>query len=114
MNTLEEAARSFVVSAKANRLLERNRSAVLLLRAREATFSQIHDLFVQHGVVVSESSITRFCRKHRAELQQLRLKLEQETDLESGPPVIALSLSPASPSTSLIKGRKIRDLRGEV
>jgi hypothetical protein len=114
MNTLEEAARSFVVSAKANRLLERNRSAVLLLRAREATFSQIHDLFAQHGVVVSESSITRFCRKHRAELQRLRLEQEQETDLSPGFLPTTVSIGPASPASSLIRGQKIRDLRGEV
>ena len=78
MNALETAARDFVVSVKAGRLLERHRSAVLMLRAKDATFAQIQELLAQHGVFISESSITRFCRKHGAEVQRLRLQLEQD------------------------------------
>ena len=109
MNALETAARNFVVSAKAGRLLERHRATVLMLRAKDATFSQIQDLLAQNGVIVSESSIRRFCRTHRAETQRLRLQLEQEFDLRSGSPPI-----PATAPTALAQGRKIRDLRGPV
>ena len=80
MNALETAARNFVASPKAGRQLERHRAIVLMLRTKEANLSQIQDMLVQHGVIVSESSITRFCRKHRAETQRLRLQLEQEID----------------------------------
>jgi DNA-binding MurR/RpiR family transcriptional regulator len=111
MNALETAVRNFVVSPKAGRLLERHRSTVLMLRAKDATFSQIQDLLAQHGVIVSESSITRFCRKHRAETQRLRLQLEQEFDLPSSPAPTRVPLSPALP---LDQGRKLRDLRGDV
>lgn len=111
MNALEIAARNFVVSPKAGRHLERHRSTVLTLRAKYATFSQVQDLLAQHGVIVSESSITRFCRKHRAEIQRLRLQLEQEIDSQSVSPSIPATAPPAPP---LIQGRKIRDLRGEV
>jgi len=109
MNALEIAAHNFVVSPKAGRELERHRATVLILRAKDATFSQIQDLLAQHGVIVSESSTTRFCRKHRAEIQRLRLQLEQEFDL----------LSPSAPVTAptalpLNQSRKIRDLRGPV
>jgi DNA-binding MurR/RpiR family transcriptional regulator len=91
MNALETAARAFVVSPKAGRQLERHRATVLILRAKDATFLQIQDMLAQHGVAVSESSITRFCRKHRAEIQRLRLQLEQEFDPPSGtPPVRAV------------------------
>jgi DNA-binding MurR/RpiR family transcriptional regulator len=111
MNALEIAARNFVVSPKAGRLLERHRATVLMLRAKDATFSQIQDLLVQHGVIVSESSITRFCRKHRAETQRLRLQLEQEFDSPSRSPSIPVTV----PSAPLLnQGRKIRDLRGPV
>jgi len=110
MNALETAARNFVVSARAGRQLERHRSTVLTLRAKDATFSQIQDLLAQHGVIVSESSITRFCRKHRAETQRLRLQLEQEFDLPFGSPSITAP-APVPPPT---QGRKIRDLRGPV
>jgi DNA-binding MurR/RpiR family transcriptional regulator len=82
-------------------------ATVLMLRAKDATFSQIQDLFAQHGVIVSESCITRFCRKHHAEVQRLKFQLEQEFDLPSPPPSI--------PATApLTQGRKIRDLRGPV
>jgi hypothetical protein len=110
MNALETAARNFAVSAKAGRLLERHRSAVLTLRAKDASFSQIQDLLAQHGAIVSESSIIRFCRKHRAVIQRLRLQLDQEFDLPSGLP----SLPATAPAPLLTQSRKIRDLRGPV
>ena len=109
MTALETAARNFVVSPKAGQHLERHRATVQTLRAKDVTFLQIQDLLAQHGVIVSESSITRFCRKHLAETQRLRLQLEQEVDLPSGSPSI-----PATVSTALTQGRKIRDLRGPV
>jgi hypothetical protein len=83
MNALEIATRNFVVTPKAGRQLERHRATVLMLRAKDATFSQIQDLLAQHGVIVSESSITRYCLKHRAEIQCVRLQLEQEADSSS-------------------------------
>jgi DNA-binding MurR/RpiR family transcriptional regulator len=111
MNALEIAARNFVVSPKAGPLLERHRATVLMLRAKDATFSQIQELLAQHSVIVSESSITRFCRKHRAEIQRLRLQLEQEADSLSVSPVTSATTNPVP---SLIQGRKLRDLRGDV
>jgi DNA-binding MurR/RpiR family transcriptional regulator len=109
MNALETAARNFVVPPKARRQLERHRATVLMLRAKDATFSQVQDLLAQHGVIVSESSITRFCRKHRAETQRLRLQLEQEFDVPSiSTPVTPPIAQPLTPS------RKMRDLRSPV
>ena len=109
MNALEIAARNFVVSPKAGRHLERHRSTVLTLRAKDVTFSQVQDLLAQHGVIVSESSITRFCRKHRAEIQRLRLQLEQEFDVPSTSTLV-------TPPTAqpLTQSGKMRDLRGPV
>jgi DNA-binding MurR/RpiR family transcriptional regulator len=109
MNALEAAARNFVVSPKAGRHLERHRSTVLTLRAQDATFSQVQDLLAQHGVIISESSITRFCRKHRAEIERLRLQLEQDFDVPS-------TSTPVTPATAqpLTQSRKRRDFRGPV
>ncbi len=109
MNALETATRNFVVSPKAGRELERHRATVLMLRAKDATFSQIQDLLAQYGVIVSESSITRFCRKHRAEIQRLRLQLEQDID-------VASTSTPVTPPMAqpLTQSRKMRDLRGPV
>jgi DNA-binding MurR/RpiR family transcriptional regulator len=111
MNALDIAVRNFVVSPKAGRQLELHRATVLMLRAKDATFSQIQDLLAHHDVTISESSITRFCRKHRAEIQRLRLQLEQEADLPSIPPAAFATVHAARP---LIQGRKLRDLRGDV
>ena len=111
MNALEIAARNFVTSTKAGLLLERHRSAVLTLRAKGATFSQIQDLLARHNMTVSESSITRFCRKHLAEIQRLRLRLEQEVDLPSGSPPVR-AMAPTAPP--LTQGGKMRDPRGPV
>jgi hypothetical protein len=111
MISLEIAARNFVVSPKSGRLLERHRSTVLMLRAKDATCLQIQDLLSQHGVMVSESSITRFCRKYLAEIQRLRLQLEQQVDLPSGSLPIRATVPTAPPST---QSRRLRDLRGPV
>lgn len=118
-STIEEAARHFVSAPKAFKLLEEHRSAVLTLRAREATYAQICDLLKVHQIIVSEAAITRFCRKHRAEVQRLRLRQEQEID----EPVHSVTASRSPISTPAISitpnpiastSRKVRDLRGEV
>jgi DNA-binding MurR/RpiR family transcriptional regulator len=111
MNALDTAARNFVVMPKAARLLERHRSTLLTLRAKGATFSQIQELLARHGVILSESSITRFCRKHIAEIQRLRLQLEQEVDLPSGSQPVRATAATLPPSA---KDKKMRDLRGPV
>jgi hypothetical protein len=111
MNTLDTAARNFVVSPKAGRHLERHRATVLMLRAKDATFSQIQDLLAQHGVIVSESSITRFCRKHRAEIRRMWVQVEREFDSPPGSPPVSTTVAFAPPIT---QGRKIRDFRGPV
>jgi DNA-binding MurR/RpiR family transcriptional regulator len=107
MNSLETAARNFVVPPKAGRQLERHRATVLMLRAKDAAFSQIQNLLSRHGVMVSELSITRFCRKHLAEIQRLQLQLEQEIESPSIP-----ARTPTSPL--LAQAGKVRDLRGPV
>lgn len=110
MTSLDTTARNFIVVPKAARHLERHHSAVLTLRAKEATFSQIQEVLAQHSVTVSESSITRFCRKHLAEIQRLRLQLEEEVNLPSGSPSVRATVLAAPPSTP----KKMRDLRGPV
>jgi len=109
MNALEFAARNFVVSPKARQQPERHRATVLILRAKDATFSQIQDLLAHHDVTISESSITRFCRKHRAEIQRLRLQLEQEADLPSIPPAAFATVHAARP---LISGHAASAITG--
>jgi DNA-binding MurR/RpiR family transcriptional regulator len=116
---IDEAALKFIPAPKFFKLLERHRAAVLTLRAREASYTQIQDLLKEHHVFVSEPAIARFCRKYRDELQRLRLLLEQETDAApaSSPaakPPAPISTVSITPNSTAHTSRKMRDLRGEV
>jgi len=118
-STIEEAARHFVSPPKAFKLLELHRSAILTLRARGATYAQICDLLKEYRVIVSEAAITRFCRKHRAEVQRLRLLQEQEVDepatsTPASRPMISTPAITVTPNPTAPTSRKVRDLRGEV
>ena len=115
-SSLDQAALKFVVTPKFFRLLEEHRTAVLTLRARGASYAQIHDFMNEHQLFVSETAIARFCRKNRHELRRLQLLLEQETDSPPVPfkpsaslPILSPILNPTAPLAP-----KIRDLRGDV
>ena len=118
-STLDEVAFSFVASPKFFRLLESRRTAVLTLRAREASYAQIQDLLKLHGIEVPESAVARFCRKYRGQVQRLRLTLEQDTAdaPESSPaakPTTSISTVSLTPHPMAPASRKLRDLRGPV
>jgi hypothetical protein len=122
---LENLANQFGPFPKQNRVLERHRLPVLTLRARGGTYPQIRKLLEMQGVLVSDTSLSRFCCKYAADVERLRLQVEQE--IEGMPPTPAISsapsvtpsaqtpisnsnptLTPMSPSS-----RKMRDLRGD-
>lgn len=71
-STLEEAAHTFSASLTFSAVLERHREAILTLRARGASITQIQDILNEYGVTVSEWAITRFCRKYRIEWRRLQ------------------------------------------
>jgi hypothetical protein len=116
---IDEAALKFIPAPKFFKLLERHRTAVLTLRAREASYTQIQDLLKEFHVLVSEPAIARFCRKYRDELQRHRLLLEQETDSPSASSLAAKPSAPVS-TVSLTPNPKVpssrtamRDNRGD-
>ena len=117
-STLDEAALGFVASPKFSRQLDSKRNAVLTLRAKDASYSQIQDLLKVHGIEVPESAVARFCRKYRGQIQRLRLNHEQETaSPEALPaPKTTTFLPTVSPTHNPIvsQSRKLRDLRGPV
>lgn len=121
---LESLANQFGPFPKQNRVLERHRLAVLTLRARGGTYPQIRKLLETQGVLVSDTSLSRFCCKYGADVERLRLQVEQE--LEGMPPAPAipsvLSVNPlpqtsvSNPNSTLnltSPSRKVRDLRGD-
>jgi DNA-binding MurR/RpiR family transcriptional regulator len=115
---IDAAALKFTPAPRFFKLLERHRAAVLTLRARDASYTQIQDLLKEYHVFVSEPAIARFCRKYRDELQRLRLLLEQETDAAPAPipaakPPATISTASITPNSIAPTSRKMRDLRGD-
>jgi hypothetical protein len=117
-STLDEAARGFVASPRFSRQLESKRNAVLTLRAKDASYTQIQDLLKVYGIEVPESAVARFCRKYRGQIQRLRLNLEQETDsLDASPAPRTTTFVPTvtpNPNPIASPTRRLRDLRGPV
>jgi hypothetical protein len=118
-------ASDFALFTKQNQSLERHRQAVLTLRARGATYPQMRTLLRGHGIVVSDTSLSRFCCNYAADVARLRLLAEQELEGTFSPSVppqsraTEASTTPAAPisSPSTIVSphiRKQRDLRGDV
>jgi hypothetical protein len=121
---LESLANEFALCTRQNQSLERHRLAVLTLRARGATYPQMRTLLKGHGIVVSDTSLSRFCCNYAADVARIRLQAEQEqegTFSPSAPTQLGVTASPATPISSASSppnpmgphARKQRDLRGD-
>ena len=120
---LESLASQFGPFPKQNQSLERHRLAVLTLRARGGTYPQIRKLLEAQGIRVTDTSLSRFCCKYAADVERLRLQVEQELEglpvpVHSGPtsiPQASTSISNPNPTSTPITPpiRKMRDLRGD-
>lgn len=121
---LENLANQFGPFRKQNQSLERHRLAVLTFRARGGTYPRIRKLLEAQGILVSDTSLSRFCCKYAADIERLRLQVEQELEglpphVHSGPPTLPSTSIPISQPTPTLTPitqptRKMRDLRGEV
>jgi hypothetical protein len=110
-HSLEELARNFIPVNRPGVLLEGHHEAILILRARGATYAFIRNSLSDIGVEVSYSAVVRFCDKHHAELKRLR----QSRNSPSSPSVAIVSKE--TPANSFVVGsaaKPIRDLRGPV
>ncbi len=99
--------------------MEQERLLILELRARGGSYPQIRQLLATVGIQVSDASLSKFCCKHRAEIDRLQIEMEGEgaSPPPLQPPRPTPSLSPTSPSTQITPlplQKKIRDLRGPV
>jgi hypothetical protein len=118
-SALEKLVKNFGPFTKQRKIMEQERLLILELRARGGSYPQIRQVLATVGIHVSDASLSKFCCKHRAEIDRLQIKMEGEgaSPPPLQPPRPAPSLSPTSPSTQntpLPLQKKIRDLRGPV
>jgi hypothetical protein len=129
--TLAEAAQQFAPVVKASELLDKHKDAILLLRARGASYPAITQILQSYGVSIGDGTVARFCRQHETEIKRLRAK---DMHTEQALPILSLLSSttsehsginplpenqnqlqeghqPASPSAT---PNKMRSLRGKV
>ena len=115
---LEKLVKNFGPFSKQTKVLEQQRLLILELRARGGSYPQIRQLLAKVSIFVSDASLSKFCCKHRADIDRLQIEMEGEeaSPAPSQPPRSVPSLSPNSPSTpitALPSQKKIRDLRGD-
>ena len=58
--------------------LEPLKEAILLLRAKYATYDTITETLNERGIKVSETTVRKFCRIHQAEMKRLRGETERK------------------------------------
>ena len=128
--TLAEAAQQFAPVIKAGDMLDKHKDAILLLRARGASYPAITQIVQSYGVTVGDGTIARFCRQHEAEIKRIRAKdehMEQDAQtLRISSSAIAEhpSLNQATVDQNALKEsqhavptstpHKMRSLRGKV
>lgn len=72
-------------------VLDPYRAGVLLLRAKYATYDTITETLNARGVVVSQATVRNFCRRHQAEMKQLRNDLDRKHRETKGAPSVVVS-----------------------
>ena len=74
------------------------KEAVLLLRAKYATYDSITETLNEQGVKVSEATVRNFCRRHHTAMKQLRNDLERKNREAATTQTASSGSSEASPS----------------
>jgi len=70
------AARDYRRSSVAQAILEPHEEAIILLRAKSASYEKVVELLAAHGVIVSTSTLRRFCHRHTAAIRRVRASKE--------------------------------------
>jgi hypothetical protein len=103
---LYRTAVGYTHTPESQTLLEPYKGAVLLLRAKYASYEKITEVLKQHGIAVSSATVRRLCRRQYAEVKRLRQGLTARQGDQ--PPAPLPAVSTASPAA------KSRNLRGPV
>ena len=80
--------------------MEQERLLILELRARGGSYPQIRQLLATVGIQVSDASLSKFCCKHRAEIDRLQIEMEGE-GASPPPPQTAAKQKLLSPATEI-------------
>ncbi len=73
---LLETAREYQHSVTPQAVLEPYKYAILLLRAKYASYETITEILTAHGVQISDATVRKFCRRHHPEMKRLRATLD--------------------------------------
>ncbi len=76
---LKEFANSYQHSANQQSTLEPHKEAILLLRAKYASYEIITEELTKRGIKISVASVRKFCRRHNAAMRRLRHDIEAGT-----------------------------------
>ena len=116
---LLESARQYEHSVTPQAVLEPYKDAILLLRAKYASYEKITDLLTGHGVQVSGATVRKFCRRHNSEMRRLRAEIEADRRAAAGKgkpaaPIASVPTVDRPPLTSEIGKRGPRIARDEL
>ena len=73
---LIEFANSYQHSANQQSTLEPHKDAILLLRAKYASYEIITEELTKRGIKISVASVRKFCRRHNTAMRRLRHDIE--------------------------------------
>ena len=77
-DALLESAEQYQHSVTPQAVLEPYKDAILLLRAKHASYEKITDTLTMHGVQISVSTVRKFCLRYHTELERRRAVIEVE------------------------------------
>ncbi|NJK90561.1 MAG: hypothetical protein HC904_01255 [Blastochloris sp.] len=95
-------------------ILEPHHDAVILLRAKEASYDAIADMLQDSGVTVSPHTVRRFCRRYSAEIKRRRQDMAIGKNTASPPSAPTSMPATTTETSSPSRPRPVRDLRGPV
>ncbi|HEY8966371.1 MAG TPA: hypothetical protein VIM58_08005, partial [Candidatus Methylacidiphilales bacterium] len=86
------AARDYRRSSVAQAILEPHEEAIILLRAKSASYEKVVELLADHGVIVSTTTLRRFCRRHATAIRRARASKESPLPSSSDRPPLPLEI----------------------
>ncbi len=95
---LIEFANSYQHSANQQSTLEPHKDAILLLRAKYASYEIITEELTKRGIKISVASVRKFCRRHNTAMRRLRHDIEAGARTPASAPQPNLPLPVETPA----------------
>jgi len=118
-SALERAMRDYQPLSSQAAILKSFKPIIIGFRVKRASYRAIRDLLGEHGILVSEQAVIRFCRKYSTEIKRLSQGHQVPTAIEARPsePTLPASNDASIPTTlnpTSEPQKKMRSLRGPV